>query len=84
MCALARAVLQIASAGRVLSSQGVGSINSGTDTRRRRRRRAVIVAWEWTSCLSPNGGNTHDHRGNITNRTRANWLAYRDYLQDSS
>ena len=44
---------------------------------------AVIVAWEWTSCLSPHGGDAHDRGGNITNRTRANWQAYRKYLLDS-
>jgi hypothetical protein len=72
---------QIASAGRVLSDRReqrqVGS--RGSD----QPGAAVIVAWEWTSCLSPHGGDAHDRGGNITNRTRANWQAYRKYLLDS-
>jgi hypothetical protein len=42
---------------------------------------AVLVAWEWTSCLSPNGGDPHDVAGNITNMTLQNWRAYRRYMQ---
>jgi hypothetical protein len=33
-----------------------------------------LIAWEWTSCLSPNGG------GQWPNATRANYEAYRAYL----
>ena len=36
-----------------------------------------IIAWEWTSCLSPNGGTGHE---NITNISRANWQAYSEYI----
>ena len=36
-----------------------------------------IIAWEWTSCLSPNGGTGKD---NITRLAQANWHAYSNYI----
>jgi hypothetical protein len=37
---------------------------------------AVFIAWEWYSCLSPNGGKDSQW----ANVTRANYLAYKRYL----
>jgi hypothetical protein len=66
-----RVLEQIASAARALNASAAGAGQ-------------VTVAWEWTSCLSPNGGDAHDRGGNVTNLTRANWRAYKAYLADGA
>ena len=41
-----------------------------------------LIAWEWTSCLSPNGGASSSEPW--ANVTRANYEAYRAYVNGSA
>ena len=66
---MTRILQQISSAAHVLSRGNLSMAGQ-----------SVLIAWEWTSCLSPYGGDAHDRGGNISNITRANWLAYKEYL----
>ena len=43
------------------------------------QQRGQIVAWEWTSCLSPSGGTG---KANISKLALANWHAYARYVHD--
>jgi hypothetical protein len=61
-----RIIRQLATAAAVLDEQ------SGAN--------AVIIGWEWTSSLSPNGGDAHDKNGNISAMTRADWESYKRYI----
>ena len=60
-----RIITQLATASAVL--------DSASDT-----KEAVVIAWEWTTCLSPNGGSG---KANISRLAAENYRAYLSYIQ---
>lgn len=59
-----RIVTQLATASAVLDSAGA-------------TQEAILIAWEWTTCLSPNGGSG---KANISKLAADNYRAYLNYI----
>ena len=84
-----RIVTQMETASAVLARPGAGgaevratatATGAGTDTDidTDTAGDVVLIAWEWTSCLSPNGGTG---KANISSLAADNYRAYQEYLQ---